>query len=360
MTLQAIINVQVRELKDSNLIVKQKALIAARELLGSSTSYVQCIAHGITPAVIALLQDADALVRERAAGTMEYLSVKELGARDVVQHGGIQQLVVQLQDQGTTVRDAAYSALIEAARFDVVRIALVKLRKALPLLMKLVLEEELSRALRGLTLLNACVQVRNNELALKQLVDDAACVPSLSQLISNGKNEAIQEQAAQLLGLVASTFTDAKLEAVQTGCVPKLIALLDQQTNVLLATAATTALMMITIVNDGKYAVVNCDQGLERLAGPWMDPMTSEHVCVNITQCITNVAEAPEARPVLVQCGAMGRLVAIFEDEGVSEIVKRGAAEAMRQCRFTYLPHKRLPGREKQNEEHSQGAVEVA
>jgi hypothetical protein len=56
MTLQAIINVQVRELKDSNLIVKQKALIAARELLGSSTSYVQCIAHGITPAVIALLQ----------------------------------------------------------------------------------------------------------------------------------------------------------------------------------------------------------------------------------------------------------------------------------------------------------------
>jgi hypothetical protein len=142
--------------------------------------------------------------------------------------------------------------------------------------------------------------------------------------------------------------------------VPKLIALLDQQTNVLLATAATTALMMITIVNDGKYAVVNCDQGLERLAGPWMDPMTSEHVCVNITQCITNVAEAPVAWPVLVQCGAMGRLVAIFEDEGVSEIVKRGAAEAMRQCRFTYLPHKRLPGREKQNEEHSQGAVEVA
>jgi hypothetical protein len=43
-------------------------------------------------------------------------------------------------------------------------------------------------------------------------------VPSLSQLISNGKNEAIQEQAAQLLGLVASTFTDAKLEAVQVKC----------------------------------------------------------------------------------------------------------------------------------------------
>ena len=46
----------VRELKDSDLVIKQKALLAARELLGSPTSYVQCIAHGITAAVVALLK----------------------------------------------------------------------------------------------------------------------------------------------------------------------------------------------------------------------------------------------------------------------------------------------------------------
>jgi hypothetical protein len=46
----------VREIRDEDLEVKRRALIAARELLGSSTSYVQCIAAGITPAVIALLK----------------------------------------------------------------------------------------------------------------------------------------------------------------------------------------------------------------------------------------------------------------------------------------------------------------
>ena len=46
----------VRELRDSDLVIKQKALLAARELLGTPTAYVQCIAHGITPAVVSLLK----------------------------------------------------------------------------------------------------------------------------------------------------------------------------------------------------------------------------------------------------------------------------------------------------------------
>ena len=46
----------VREISDGNLEVCLKALIASRELLGSPTSYVQCIAAGITPAIIALLK----------------------------------------------------------------------------------------------------------------------------------------------------------------------------------------------------------------------------------------------------------------------------------------------------------------
>lgn len=46
---------QVRELKDDELIVKQKALLAARELLGSPIGYMQCIAAGITPAIVKLL-----------------------------------------------------------------------------------------------------------------------------------------------------------------------------------------------------------------------------------------------------------------------------------------------------------------
>jgi hypothetical protein len=66
-------------------------------------------------------QDPDPIVRERAAGTAEYLVTKELGARDLIQHGGVYQLVSCLTDTSRPVRDAAYQALIEAARFDPVR-----------------------------------------------------------------------------------------------------------------------------------------------------------------------------------------------------------------------------------------------
>ena len=47
---------QVRELGDSNLLVRQKSLLAAQELLGSPINYVQCVAAGITLAVISLLK----------------------------------------------------------------------------------------------------------------------------------------------------------------------------------------------------------------------------------------------------------------------------------------------------------------
>jgi hypothetical protein len=47
---------QVKELKDSHLVVKQKSLLAARELLATPVSYMGCISAGITPAVVALLE----------------------------------------------------------------------------------------------------------------------------------------------------------------------------------------------------------------------------------------------------------------------------------------------------------------
>lgn len=67
------------------------------------------------------MKDPDALVRERAAGTIEMVVGKEVGARDVLQHQGIQSLVKCLKDVQDSVRDASYVALIEASRFDCVR-----------------------------------------------------------------------------------------------------------------------------------------------------------------------------------------------------------------------------------------------
>ena len=106
------------------------------------------------------LQDTHPIVRERAAGTIEYIASKEVGARDIVQHGGVPLLVELLEDVAMGVRDAAYAALVEAARFNGVRSALVETQYSLPRLMLLVLKEEHERSIQGLVLLNSCAQVR--------------------------------------------------------------------------------------------------------------------------------------------------------------------------------------------------------
>lgn len=72
-----------------------------------------------------MLQDKDALVRERAAGTMEYCAVKEVGARDIIQHGGLYQLVACLTDTHIPVRDAAYKVGVWQCCSNVVAIDLL-------------------------------------------------------------------------------------------------------------------------------------------------------------------------------------------------------------------------------------------
>ncbi|KAJ9518137.1 hypothetical protein QJQ45_010114 [Haematococcus lacustris] len=331
----------VRELQDSSLIVRQKALLASRELLGSPMAAVQCIAAGITPAILALLQDRDPTVRVRAAGTAEYIVTKELGARDLCQHGGVQQLVACLQDSHTPVRDAAYRALIEAARFDIVRRTMAE-QAALVQLMELVQQETPSRALLGLNLLNACVQVRDNTVALEQLVDAAKAIPALVSLLHPETSE-LAEQAAQLLGLLTSRFEDAKCKAVESGAVPRLLQLLDSPI-LQLASAAATALMTITVARDGKYAVINTEGGLAKLVTQ-LNPL-KQQLCVNVMIIITNLAEAPEARAVLAREGAAARLSEIFGMAAETGLLRSTAAHAIRQCGFTHLPYELLQGAE--------------
>lgn len=102
--------------------------------------------------------------RERAAGTIQCLVVKELGARDLIQHGGVQALVRCLTDLHDAVKEAAYKALVEAARFDCTRQALAQHGGALSLLLSLVQQEAPVLQALGLQLLVSCCQVRLQSL----------------------------------------------------------------------------------------------------------------------------------------------------------------------------------------------------
>lgn len=333
----------VRELRDPSPVVRQKSLLAARELLAAPVNHVQCVAAGATPAIVDLLQDEDDVTRYYAAGTLRCLVAKEVGARDLIQHRGVEALVAALEDPSEPVRDDSYAALIEAARFDSMRRALEALGGALPRVMQLVLLEAQAgaagRAQQGLALLFACTQARHNAGVLTQLLEAASAVPYLARLLAPQLPEGVRHAAAELLCALASR-EDAKLQAVQEGCVPLLLQAAGLL-RVAFSTSAVAALGAITVSRAGKYAVVEAAGGLQRLVGV-LEP-SNEQLCINAMVAIANVAEAPEAREVLAGCGAAAKLTAIFEG-AASEPLKRSAAHAIRQCGFKHLPYGLLPG----------------
>ena len=59
--------VQVGELKSENPVVKAKAVVAVRDLLVAPTKHIQCIAAGITPALVDMLKVRRSSVSSRAS-----------------------------------------------------------------------------------------------------------------------------------------------------------------------------------------------------------------------------------------------------------------------------------------------------
>jgi hypothetical protein len=121
---------QIGQLKSPELLIRQKALLAAQELLSSKFSFEQCMACGVTPPLAALLQarrytvfqsgsgqgllcpqtaevfaqDPDNLVRERAAKSMTVIGRKATGVRKILVCGALPTLLDLLHDAELAVR----------------------------------------------------------------------------------------------------------------------------------------------------------------------------------------------------------------------------------------------------------------
>lgn len=302
---------------------------------------MQCIAAGITAPCVALLKDADAVVRERAAGTLRYVATKQVGCMDMIQHGALPPLLELLAvAEGPDVRDAAYGCLVEASRCDCTRGALVRMGDALPRLLQLVLTEDEGRAMQGLRVLLACAQMRHNAPALQQLTSQGHGLPLLRQMLEPSRPREVRELAAQLLAQLASTQHEAKVEAVSVGCIGPLLELL-RSGELPSMNAAATALVMLTLCNEGKYAVLEAPGGIAAIAG--LIDLQDEMLCQSVLQAITNLAEAPQCRAALRETGVIVRLEAI-QRNAPSDLVSRNASQAMRQCTFSHRPFQPLPG----------------
>jgi hypothetical protein len=98
------------------------------------------------------------------------------------------------------------------------------------------------------------MQARNNQDALTQLVAVQQAVPKLCGMVSSSSSEAVCLGGVLLLGALAAANSDARTQAVASGCVPQLLVHMASPTPEL-ATAAAGALMMLTLAKEGKVAV---------------------------------------------------------------------------------------------------------
>ncbi|WIA43362.1 hypothetical protein OEZ86_009851 [Tetradesmus obliquus] len=216
----------VGQLRSDNAVIKAKAVVAAKEMLCMPLKRIQCISAGITSALVELLGAPDESLQASAATTLQSLVASEVGCRDMLQHGGLPQLLQLLKQPSAAVRDAVYGALCAAAHFEALRTALMQEQGAMRQLLGHVQQEEAGRAAQALELLVHCTQVRHNHDALTKLIYLAHAVPKLAALISNSNTpEPVRLGATRLLAALMSTQEDGRTQAVEAGCVPVLLQL---------------------------------------------------------------------------------------------------------------------------------------
>eukprot|EP00873_Tetraselmis_striata_P038816 jgi/Tetstr1/459080/TSEL_004530.t1 len=325
-----------RELRDEDLTVRQKSLLACCELLAVSECYVQCLEAGVDAALVALLSDDDALVRERAAAALEIMASKDVGVSEMTEDGAFYSLVKCLEDEVEDVRVASYKALIEAARFEGARSAIISMGDTLPRLVELIQKESPDLTLLGLNLLKACTEARHNESAMAQLLEATDAVPVLADLMTRSRPLHVQEGAAGLLGALCTSGNAIQVRAVHADCVKRLTVLLTRG-SMSLTVAATSALMAISISIEGKKSIV-AEGAVKPIVG--LLDIDNDTLCMKLLQLVTNVAEDPEGRNQLQV--ALPKLKKI-QSTTPSTVLERSAAHAVRQVQFRTRPYAELP-----------------
>mmetsp|Transcript_15814 Transcript_15814/g.49710 ORF Transcript_15814/g.49710 Transcript_15814/m.49710 type:complete len:379 (-) Transcript_15814:92-1228(-) len=332
----------VRQIRDPELIIRQKALKAMLELLAVGECKVQCIMSGGTEALTECLRDADSLVRERAATALQLVATDDAGCFSMLVSSTVPVLVDMLSDRDDQVRTAVYQCLVEAAHIpDIRRELVVNLPGTMSLLVQKSLVEKVERGQLALELLRCCLQDADEEKVSEvgtAPLDTAMPkgISAMKQLLPPEQPPVVREGAAWVLSLLAVPTTGKTL-CVEEKIVGDLIPMLEDP-ELSLRAAAAGALMSVTI---DIYAKAQFQE--EGGAGPILQLLEVNDVKlqVHVLQVITNCAEHPVAREELK---AALELMQRIQLTTPSSLLERCAAQAIRQVNFENLPYEQLPG----------------
>ena len=339
LTLCARAPTQVRELGHSSVVVRQKSLVAARELLVVSQCRVQCIMAGGIPALVTLLSDEDVVVRERAAQALQLVGVNTPGCVHLLSERAITKLVGMLCDPDAVVRSAVFRALLEAAHSAIVRAELLSSIDTVLQLMRSAKEEDGDRVDLALQLLRSVLLGRQQEAAVEALVADGA-IEACVDLLWSSVDPKAQEGAAWVLHLL-TVPEDGKARAVASGGVQNLAKLLSSSHGGVVK-ASSAALMAITVSAQSKNLAAECASDPE-VYGALLDSGDDE-LLMNVLQVVSNICENAGGRRRLQPL--QPRLERMLEARGGVADVDRLSGhlgQTLRQLLFETLPYRELP-----------------
>ncbi|WAR03909.1 RSP14-like protein [Mya arenaria] len=253
-----------RELKDANLLTRQRAVMSLCDHLHDPEHIAEALNVGIAESLKNLLTDTDTTVRQKSTECLFVIGCHAIGRDAFLEHNIIPPVAKLFDDKIDIARKNAHKAIEMISETPPGAEGIVQADLIGTLVNKLKTEVEEIKLLI-LDTLHFCMRVDTG----KALKADAMTVAPLE-----GKNK-----------------------AVEVGCVAELVKLLADSSPDVKANAAG-ALMIITITTKGKYTA------LESTAIPplvtLVDDPTSE-VRANSLKALTCLSEAPEGRKTLLE-----------------------------------------------------------
>lgn len=277
-----------RELKDTNLLVRQRALMALCEHLHDPEHIAEALRVGIATSLKNLLTDSDLTVRQKSTECLYVLGTHAIGRDAFLEQCIIPPVAKLFDDKEDIARKNAHMAIEMVSETPPGAQGIVEASLIAVLVNKLKSEvDEIKKLI--LDTLHFCLRV-NTEEALK-----AGAMEVFTSLLSHN-DPVIRARAARDIMDLSATEA-GKNKAVEVHAVTPLVGLLKDSSSDVKANAAG-ALMIITITTKGKYTAIDAKAILPLVS--LVDDDVSE-VRANALKALTCLSEAPEGRSCLLQ-----------------------------------------------------------
>ncbi|KAL3841941.1 hypothetical protein ACJMK2_020018 [Sinanodonta woodiana] len=285
-----------RELNDSTLLVRQRAVMALCDHLHDPEHIAEAFRVdmepseddiGIAASLKKLLSDPDITVRQKSTECLFIIAGHAIGRSAFLDHGIIPVISKLFDDKEDIARKNSHMAIEMLSETPQGAEGIVT-AELVPILVRKLKEEvdEIKELI--LDTLHFCLRV-DTDKALK-----SGAMEVFTELLQHSSPVIRAKAARDIMDL--SVILEGKDKAVEVEAIPALISLLKDESPDVRANAAG-ALMTITITTRGKYTAIKSD-GIQPLVDLVDDP-TSE-VRAYVLKVLTCLSEAPEGRQILL------------------------------------------------------------